>query len=297
MFNAELLEKYHKGELQPEEMQQLEKAMLQNPFLAETVEGIAFSKNSFAKNVEVLKQNMPYHKNNSQKQAKTIFFNSNQKIYRIAATILLLMVAGITLWFFSQNMQNQEGGMAYKEAPAAELMTEQSMPTATTADSAIPAEAKLADEKTTEDSEERAEKKAKPLPLELKREVLAEKISSKDESPKQDISTPSKGITNQEGEQSDDAMSKPVISAPVNAGISESSKSRSAEVKEESEKVVLMDKALGETEKSAEKDAKSSITTSQKQKNMARKENKKIADTLKKKDTLKKDTTSRKTKN
>ena len=52
MFNAELLEKYHKGELQLEEMQQLEKAMLQNPFLAETVEGIAFSKNSFSKPIK-----------------------------------------------------------------------------------------------------------------------------------------------------------------------------------------------------------------------------------------------------
>jgi hypothetical protein len=292
MFNAELLEKYHKGELQPEEMQQLEKAMLQNPFLAETVEGIAFSKNSFSNDVEALKQNMPYHKNKSQKDTKTVFFNSNQKIYSIAATILLLLVAGVTLWFFSQNIQGKSSEMAYKEAPSAELMTEQSMPTATFSDSATPANTSLTDNKTQEKTENRSEKKAKPLPLELKREVLAEKISSKDESPKQDIVTPSKVIDVQEGEQSDDAMTKPIVSAPVNTEISESAKSRSATIKEKTLSMDLQDKTVFE----GQKDAKGKIASETK-KNVAKKESKKIADTLKKYDTLKKDTILRKTKN
>ena len=130
------------------------------------------------------------------------------------------------------------------------------------------------------------------MPLELKREVLAEKISSKDESPKQDIVTPSKVIDVQEGEQSDDAMSKPIVSTPVNTGISESAKSRSATIKEETLNMDLQDKTVFD----GQKDAKGKIASETK-KNVAKKESKKIADTLKKYDTLKKDTILRKTKN
>lgn len=142
ILSAELLEKYQQGKLQPEEMQQVEKAMLQNPFLTETVEGIALSKNSFAEEVENLKKQMPYyienHKENHKKNNKgKLFKSSNQReIYRLAAVILLLLTTSFMLWFFSKSSQEKSTNMSYEIAQKEHNLSENSpaSPQATTAD-------------------------------------------------------------------------------------------------------------------------------------------------------------------
>jgi hypothetical protein len=142
ILSAELLEKYQQGKLQPEEMQQVEKAMLQNPFLTETVEGIALSKNSFAEEVENLKKQMPYyienHKENHKKNNKGKLFKSSnhQEIYRLAAVILLLLTTSFMLWFFSKSSQEKSTNMSYEIAQKEHNLSENSpaSPQATTAD-------------------------------------------------------------------------------------------------------------------------------------------------------------------
>ncbi len=142
ILSAELLEKYQQGKLQPEEMQQVEKVMLQNPFLTETVEGIALSKNSFAEEVENLKKQMPYYKENHQvSNKKKLFKSSNHReIYRLSAVILLLLTTGFMLWFFSQSSQEKSANMsnelAYEITQKEHNLSENSpaSPQATTAD-------------------------------------------------------------------------------------------------------------------------------------------------------------------
>ncbi len=142
ILSAELLEKYQQGKLQPEEMQQVEKAMLQNPFLTETVEGIALSKNSFAEEVENLKKQMPYYienhnENHKKNNKRELFKNSNhQEVYRLAAVILLLLTTSFMLWFFSKSSQEKSANMAYEIVQKENNLSENSpaIPKATTAD-------------------------------------------------------------------------------------------------------------------------------------------------------------------
>jgi hypothetical protein len=149
MLTIELLEKYHTGELKPEEMQQIEKAMLQNPFLAEMVEGIAvsetLSKTPFSQQVLELKKEMPYHKND-----KIIDFTDREltgkrkeksQIYRLVAVILFLLTTGTLLWFYAQNIADKTASesstMAYQTSKNEKQTNGESLssiPQATTAD-------------------------------------------------------------------------------------------------------------------------------------------------------------------
>jgi hypothetical protein len=117
ILSAELLEKYALGQLQPAEMQRIENLMLENPFLAETVEGIVFAKNSFAKDVSTLKEQMPYRQ---QKENAKLFVtkNNTKKVDKnklaLAAVILLLVSSTAALWFLFQNSKHTTENTAYK---------------------------------------------------------------------------------------------------------------------------------------------------------------------------------------
>ncbi len=177
MLPIELLEKYHIGELKPEEMQQIEKAMLQNPFLTETVEGIALSKEydekksnktsgkTFLEQVESIKQGMPYHQNDKKHSLITEQNKNKNSIYSLAAVILLLLTTGIALWFYSQNnleksakLNDASATMAYqsRNEESSENTKNNSIPKVITAD--------LRKEITTENTVEKLNNNAPKKP-------------------------------------------------------------------------------------------------------------------------------------
>jgi hypothetical protein len=83
------IEKYLRGELSAEEMHALEKRALNDPFLADALEGAAqISPNDFTKDVQDL------HKTFAKSRPKP-FWNFST---RIAAAIALLVASGFIIW-------------------------------------------------------------------------------------------------------------------------------------------------------------------------------------------------------
>lgn len=286
ILSAELLEKYQQGKLQPEEMQQVEKAMLQNPFLTETVEGIALSKNSFAEEVENLKKQMPYYiKNHKENNSKIVFKKSNhQEIYRLAAVILLLLTTSFTLWFFSKSSQEKSANMTYeiaqKEQNSSNNLSENSpeIPQATTADLQEKMPEKIATEiskpiiKSNEkqtakqtreqiENESKADIKPSKITLDVKEDEIAKQ-------PKTDLLSP----------QNEQIARKEVAKSPTKDSMLAdlALKSRASSGADASEVANLDDIASADLEKNADKNlsdnvAKNKVVSSEAGKNKDKK--------------------------
>lgn len=84
---ADDIDKYHKGMLSAAEMNRLEREALNDPFLADALEGAALAPQEFAKDVQQL---------NSRIQKKN---NRPAGLWRLAASIVLLAGLGASIWF------------------------------------------------------------------------------------------------------------------------------------------------------------------------------------------------------
>lgn len=99
-FSTVDIEKYHKGLLSPKERHDLEKAALDDPFLADALEGYAYAGSNISEDVVELNKRL------SEKtgEAKVIPFSW----WRVAAVIILISGAGFLVYQFAFNKKPNE---------------------------------------------------------------------------------------------------------------------------------------------------------------------------------------------
>lgn len=97
-YNASDFARYHAGTMPADEMHALEKAALDDPFLADALEGYAYSLDA-AKESAVLESRL--HKRIVEKKRKGIYFLSENKWLKIAA--MLVLVGGSAVLFLITN--------------------------------------------------------------------------------------------------------------------------------------------------------------------------------------------------
>ena len=109
-YNAADFERYHAGTMPDSEMHELEKAALEDPFLADALEGYAYAP-FFADDVKELKEKL----NEKQKRKKLFFITSiaQNGWWRIAA--LFIIIAGAVYFLFKSNYKNKENTLARNE--------------------------------------------------------------------------------------------------------------------------------------------------------------------------------------
>ena len=102
-FTAADIEKYHKGQLSAKEMHALEKAALDDPFLADALEGYAASKVNVHADVHALKKRLAERV----KGAKIIPLTKGPKQkylwWRVAAMIIAIAGTGLLVYQFAFN--------------------------------------------------------------------------------------------------------------------------------------------------------------------------------------------------
>lgn len=109
-YNATDFARYHSGAMPPEEMHALERAALEDPFLADTLDGYAWSK-EHEKELSEIRQRLAERK---KKKPATIFSLAHHIWWKIAA--MLIIIAG-TGYFLSHINSQKEGFWATKEGP------------------------------------------------------------------------------------------------------------------------------------------------------------------------------------
>src|SRR5688500_2863897 len=88
------IEKYHKGLLSPAEMHQLEKASLEDPLLAEAIEGYKSVQTDAGADLTALKNRLS--ERISEKKSRTVVpFYKNTRWLRLAALVILRAGAGL----------------------------------------------------------------------------------------------------------------------------------------------------------------------------------------------------------
>jgi hypothetical protein len=108
-FSAENIRKYLAGQLSEQEMQALEKAALEDPFLSDAMEGIEESLNhkaSFESGVEDLQKRLKERIRKKNRSSGMVLLLSK---WRIAASVIFILgIAVLTLTYFNRKTRNTE---------------------------------------------------------------------------------------------------------------------------------------------------------------------------------------------
>lgn len=110
IYTAADFERYHSGVMPVNEMHELEKAALEDPFLADALEGYPYTP-SFENDIAELKEKL-----NEKQKKKNVFFITSfgqRGWWRIAA--LFIIIAGIGYFFYSLNYNNNKNSLAKNE--------------------------------------------------------------------------------------------------------------------------------------------------------------------------------------
>ncbi len=109
IYSASDIEKYYKGQLSPKEMNALEKAALDDPFLAEAMEGYALTVINIHDDIVELRTRLENRKNKSKSIAATSTEKSGGYLWlKIAAMIFIVVGAGWLIYQFSFNDKSTE---------------------------------------------------------------------------------------------------------------------------------------------------------------------------------------------
>ena len=108
-YNAVDFARYHSGTMLPEEMHALEKAALEDPFLADALEGYAYSKNP-GEELDTIK--MQLEERRKQKNVFSLSSFSQNTWWKVAA--MFIVIAGAGYFFLSINPQ-KDTSLAVKE--------------------------------------------------------------------------------------------------------------------------------------------------------------------------------------
>jgi len=107
-FSAADIEKYHKGLLSAKEMHNLEKAALDDPFLADALEGYAVRDVNINADIIELKNRLANRTNESKSVPVTQIKSSYFHWWKVAAMILLIAGAGLIVYQFGFNNKSTE---------------------------------------------------------------------------------------------------------------------------------------------------------------------------------------------
>jgi hypothetical protein len=130
-FNAADIEKYHKGQLSAQEMHDLEKAALDDPFLADAIEGYSTAGVNVEADLAELKQRLA----EADKQRKVVPIAAPRPgipWLRVAALLILIAGAGTMIYFLSTKEKRADIAMQPKaieekiSAPASEAKARKS---------------------------------------------------------------------------------------------------------------------------------------------------------------------------
>lgn len=149
-YTAADIEKYHKGQLSPKEMHNLEKAALEDPFLADALEGFAVPGVQVADDIAILRKRL--EDKLSQNDTKVVSMGGTQKTgfpwFRVAAAVVILAGAGLLANQFLFN--KKETGIAEVKPAMDKSKENAAAPASTNADSApIPVKQNAEGHKTT----------------------------------------------------------------------------------------------------------------------------------------------------
>ena len=111
-YTAEDIRNYHQGLMTPAERHAIEKAALDDPFLADAIEGYAYS-NSSASDLQELKQRL----NEKVRSAKIIPLQPARKNYNwMKVAAMLLLFAGASYLVYEFAFKNKEGDIAMNKS-------------------------------------------------------------------------------------------------------------------------------------------------------------------------------------
>ncbi len=100
-YSAGDFERYYSGKMPEMEMHALEKAALQDPFLADALEGYQYTQTPY-EDVEDLKKRL-----SADKKKGRLFFLQNPAWFKVAAFIILFAGAGYFIYLFNSGLVNQ----------------------------------------------------------------------------------------------------------------------------------------------------------------------------------------------
>lgn len=121
-FNASDIEKYHKGLLSAAERHQMEKAALEDPFLADALEGYAFAGDQLPSDLSELSQKITKAASAGKVVAMQPVKKTFSPLLRVAAMFILIAGAGLLVYHFAFNKKDAE--IAKNEpAPKEETVT------------------------------------------------------------------------------------------------------------------------------------------------------------------------------
>src|ERR1017187_9426372 len=110
IYTAADFERYYSGIMPANEMHELEKAALEDPFLADALEGYTYTP-SFKNDVTALKERL--NENRNKKKVFSIYAFAQSSWWRIAA--LFIIIAGSGYFFYSLNYKNKKNSLAKNE--------------------------------------------------------------------------------------------------------------------------------------------------------------------------------------
>jgi TonB family protein len=106
-YTAADIEKYHKGSLTPKEMNELEKAALDDPFLADALEGYAATATNILSDVSELKKKLE-ERVSDRKVISMVPPGSSFKWWKVAAAVVILGGLGYFVFQISTGNKNKE---------------------------------------------------------------------------------------------------------------------------------------------------------------------------------------------
>jgi hypothetical protein len=115
IYTAADIEKYHKGLMSSKERHTLEKAALDDPFLADALEGYSAVPVNINQDITELKKRLAGKKN---EKSKPIRISFPFPLWKIAALIVLVAGAGLLVYQLGFNNKQTEIAQANKKAPA-----------------------------------------------------------------------------------------------------------------------------------------------------------------------------------
>ena len=104
-YTAKDIERYHKGEMSPAEMHLLEKAALEDPMLADALEGYSFTTTATA-DLQLLQNKLQQRTEGGKK--RSLFFLSSQWL-KIAALFIVIAGGG---WLVFQTFSSKQNTIA-----------------------------------------------------------------------------------------------------------------------------------------------------------------------------------------
>jgi hypothetical protein len=133
-FTATDIERYHRGQLSAKQMHDLEKAALDDPFLADALEGYAVAGVNGAADIADLKNRLA----EKMEGAKVISLQTAPRnSYRsLRAAVMILFIAGAGILVYQLGFNKKENGIASaeptkKETPKNSIVTDSTAPTGT----------------------------------------------------------------------------------------------------------------------------------------------------------------------